>query len=317
MLTINKIADHLARQLRSSSQDARKAVQALLDTLRKTLSQGEKITLPGFGTFSVTERAARARRNPRTGEVMQSPASKAVRFQPGKHLKAAVQAAPMQAAPVQAAPVETPSAPPSPHVVPETTITLPPALAELTRNADGADSRYLAEPAYPYTWISQGWDQGYQITGLMGCSDHWGVVMRRNAGLGWQWWEAAERFPETWIALRWQEGYQITGLSHRDGLWVVVMSQAMGYGDQIWMADGTFPVAWVQDQWRRGYQITNLGGGPERWVVVASRDAGFADQCWVTDRDYPAAWIAERRAAGFKITDLDQRAGQWAVVMSK
>lgn len=317
MPTINTIAEHLARQLRTTTQDARRVVQTMLDTLRGTLGRGEKITLPGFGTFSVTERAARARRNPRTGETMQSPASRRVRFQPGKHLKDAVRAAP-QSAPVQAAPA--PSSPgqtaPAP-AEPAPAATLPPALADLARDVDGMDNRCLAEPGYPDAWISQGWDRGYQITGLVGCPDHWGVVMRRDTGLGRQWWEAAEQFPGPWIDLRWQEGYQISGLSHRDGRWVVVMSQELGYGDQIWRADSTFPADWVRDQWQRGYQITSLGGGPEHWVLVASRDTGFADQCWVTDRDYPAAWIAERRAAGFRITDLDQRAGQWAVIMSR
>lgn len=54
------------------------------------LSQGEDVNIPGFGKFSVTERAARVGRNPKTGETIQVAASKKVSFKPAKALKEAV-----------------------------------------------------------------------------------------------------------------------------------------------------------------------------------------------------------------------------------
>lgn len=69
---------------------AAEAVNALLDTVTNTLAAGEDITMLGFGTFTVRERAARTGRNPQTGAEMQIEASKAPAFKPGKTLKDAV-----------------------------------------------------------------------------------------------------------------------------------------------------------------------------------------------------------------------------------
>ncbi|MEZ5934861.1 MAG: HU family DNA-binding protein, partial [Alphaproteobacteria bacterium] len=61
-----------------------------IEHLQTSLSQGEKISLPGVGQFEIAERAARQGRNPQTGETISIPASKAVKFKAGKALKDAV-----------------------------------------------------------------------------------------------------------------------------------------------------------------------------------------------------------------------------------
>lgn len=71
--------------------DTGKAVDATFEAIGATLARGEEFTLVGFGSFSVTERAEREGRNPKTGEPIQIPASKAPKFKPGKVLKGAVQ----------------------------------------------------------------------------------------------------------------------------------------------------------------------------------------------------------------------------------
>lgn len=73
-----------------SKKDAEKALKAFIDVVTEELSNEGKIQLVGFGTFDVTERAAREGRNPQTGEAMSIPASKAPRFKAGKALKDAV-----------------------------------------------------------------------------------------------------------------------------------------------------------------------------------------------------------------------------------
>ena len=73
-----------------SRADATKAVDSVLDTITSTLSSGGSVSLVGFGTFSVKARAARAGRNPRTGETIQIPASNVPGFKAGKALKDAV-----------------------------------------------------------------------------------------------------------------------------------------------------------------------------------------------------------------------------------
>ncbi len=68
-------------------KDAEAALKAFTDVVSEELQKGEKIQLVGFGTFEVSERAARTGRNPQTGEEMVIQASKAPRFKAGKALK--------------------------------------------------------------------------------------------------------------------------------------------------------------------------------------------------------------------------------------
>ncbi|MEH7521143.1 HU family DNA-binding protein, partial [Priestia megaterium] len=82
-----ELVDTVATQAELSKQDAKKAVEALFETISNTLAKEEKIQLIGFGTFEVRERAARTGRNPQTGEEMTIPASKVPAFKPGKELK--------------------------------------------------------------------------------------------------------------------------------------------------------------------------------------------------------------------------------------
>ena len=69
---------------------ATRAVDAMLNGITDALKKGEQVALVGFGTFEVRERAARAGRNPQTGETINIKASKAPAFKAGKALKDAV-----------------------------------------------------------------------------------------------------------------------------------------------------------------------------------------------------------------------------------
>lgn len=73
-----------------SKKDAEKALKAFIDVVTDELIKGEKIQLVGFGTFEVSERAAREGRNPQTGKTMKIEASKAPKFKAGKALKDAI-----------------------------------------------------------------------------------------------------------------------------------------------------------------------------------------------------------------------------------
>ena len=73
-----------------SKSQAEAAVDAVLDTITKTLSRGEEVALTGFGTFKVSRRAARTGVNPRTGDKLQIPAKTVPKFTAGKSLKDAV-----------------------------------------------------------------------------------------------------------------------------------------------------------------------------------------------------------------------------------
>ena len=70
--------------------DAAKAIDATLDVIKEALAKGDKVPLVGFGTFALSERAAREGRNPRTGETVKIEARKAVTFKAGSALKDAV-----------------------------------------------------------------------------------------------------------------------------------------------------------------------------------------------------------------------------------
>ena len=70
----------MAEQTELSKKDAEAALKAFTDVVAEELKKGEKIQLVGFGTFEVSERAARTGRNPQTGEEMEIAASKAPKF---------------------------------------------------------------------------------------------------------------------------------------------------------------------------------------------------------------------------------------------
>lgn len=70
--------------------DADKAIEAVFAAITASLKSGDDVRLVGFGSFSVTERTVRAGRNPKTGETIVIPASKAPKFSAGKALKDAV-----------------------------------------------------------------------------------------------------------------------------------------------------------------------------------------------------------------------------------
>lgn len=82
----------VAEQAGLSKKDAEAAVKAFTDVVAEALKAGDKIQLVGFGTFEVSERAAREGRNPRTGETMVIEASKTPKFKAGKALKDLVNA---------------------------------------------------------------------------------------------------------------------------------------------------------------------------------------------------------------------------------
>ncbi len=73
-----------------SKTDAAKAVDGMIDAITASLKSGTEVRLVGFGTFSVSKRAATTGRNPRTGETIQIAASKQPKFKAGKALKSAV-----------------------------------------------------------------------------------------------------------------------------------------------------------------------------------------------------------------------------------
>ena len=77
----------IAEQAEISKKDAEKALKAFVDVVTEQLKEGEKVQLVGFGTFEVSERAAREGRNPQTGETMTIAACKAPKFKAGKALK--------------------------------------------------------------------------------------------------------------------------------------------------------------------------------------------------------------------------------------
>jgi DNA-binding protein HU-beta len=85
-----QLIDHIAEQADLTRQQAARALDAFTSAVTTTLAQGGDVTLVGFGTFVVDERAARKGRNPKTGETVEIAAAKMPKFRPGKALKDAV-----------------------------------------------------------------------------------------------------------------------------------------------------------------------------------------------------------------------------------
>jgi DNA-binding protein HU-beta len=77
----------LAKDVKITKVQASRAVASFQDAVKGTLKKRDKLTLVGFGTFKVSERKARAGRNPQTGVRIRIPARKVAKFVPGKALK--------------------------------------------------------------------------------------------------------------------------------------------------------------------------------------------------------------------------------------
>ncbi len=89
-MTKAELVAKMAEKAGISKKDAEAALNAFMDAVKEALANGEKVSLVGFGTFEVVERAERKGRNPQTGEEITIPATKAPKFRPGKGLKDAV-----------------------------------------------------------------------------------------------------------------------------------------------------------------------------------------------------------------------------------
>ena len=90
-MTKSELIDAMAASAAISKTAAEAALHGFLGSVQTALKKGDKVTLTGFGTFSVGTRAARTGRNPQTGEPLTIKAAKVPRFKPGTELKAAVQ----------------------------------------------------------------------------------------------------------------------------------------------------------------------------------------------------------------------------------
>lgn len=86
-MTKAELIDKIAKDAKVSKSVAGNALTSVIDGVSKALAKGDSVTLVGFGTFSVSRRAARKGRNPQTGSEIRIAAAKVPRFRPGKNLK--------------------------------------------------------------------------------------------------------------------------------------------------------------------------------------------------------------------------------------
>ena len=86
----SELFEHVADATGVAKEQVEKVINSTIGVIQETLAAGEQVLLVGFGSFSVTERAARMGRNPRTGEAIQIAANRVPHFKPGQTLRAAV-----------------------------------------------------------------------------------------------------------------------------------------------------------------------------------------------------------------------------------
>ena len=89
-MTKAELISAVAKEAEITKAAAAQAIDSITDTITRELKRGGRITVPGFGTFSVANRKARTGRNPRTGQEIKIPAANTVKFKPGKALKETV-----------------------------------------------------------------------------------------------------------------------------------------------------------------------------------------------------------------------------------
>jgi len=89
-MTKMELVEAVAKTAGVTKTESQRVVDAVIESISKALERGEKVTVTGFGTFEVRQRAARMGRNPQTGETIQIPAQRTPAFRSGKSLKDAV-----------------------------------------------------------------------------------------------------------------------------------------------------------------------------------------------------------------------------------
>jgi len=89
-MTKAELIASIGKEAKISKASAEKAVNAFASSVMKALKKGDKLTLTGFGTFSVAKRRARTGRNPQTGKEIKIPATRVAKFKPGNLLKGSV-----------------------------------------------------------------------------------------------------------------------------------------------------------------------------------------------------------------------------------
>ncbi len=82
----SELIEKVAQDCNMSKAAADQALNSVLEAITGAVAEGDKVTLIGFGTFSITKRAAREGRNPQTGQAMQIPAKNVIKFKAGKKL---------------------------------------------------------------------------------------------------------------------------------------------------------------------------------------------------------------------------------------
>jgi DNA-binding protein HU-beta len=85
-----ELVDAIASKTGMSKVDSKSALEAIVATIQKSLSKGERVALAGFGSFTVSKRAARKGRNPQTGEEIKIAAKKVVKFKTSENLASSV-----------------------------------------------------------------------------------------------------------------------------------------------------------------------------------------------------------------------------------
>ena len=85
-----ELVESMAEGAGISKADAKRALDAFIDTTSSALKKGDRVALVGFGSFSVSERSARKGRNPQTGKEITIAAKKVVKFKPGAELSTKV-----------------------------------------------------------------------------------------------------------------------------------------------------------------------------------------------------------------------------------
>ncbi len=81
-----ELIEKVAKDCNMSKAAADQALNSVIEAITGAVAEGDKVTLIGFGTFSITKRAAREGRNPQTGQAMQIPAKNVIKFKAGKKL---------------------------------------------------------------------------------------------------------------------------------------------------------------------------------------------------------------------------------------
>jgi tetratricopeptide (TPR) repeat protein len=156
--------------------------------------------------------------------------------------------------------------------------------------------RYIVQEEFPNEFISDKWDEDYDLAQVAFGDGNWAVVMNKGLGYCSQSWGKRESLEEIrqFIREKWDKDKYLTSMTYGNGEWVAVMSKCVDITSQSYKFSDTYPNDWIQEKYDDDYNLTTVAYGEGVWFIVMSKFPGgqIRETCGTKD-NFPSTRIKE------------------------